>query len=180
MKKLYFVRHGLSELNKLNVMSGDSDTPLTEEGHAQAKLAGQKAKEQGLAFDLIISSPLQRAYHTAQHIADAVGYPHDGIEVNDLFKERYYGSLEGVAKAEINQGYFHDESAIDSDPGVEPFEDFLKRVRQCLDYLKSLNDETVLVVSHGAFGRALYRAVHNLSYTRRKILYDNADIQRFI
>jgi broad specificity phosphatase PhoE len=181
MKQLYFIRHGLSEMNKQNVLSGRSDTPLAEEGHEQARTAGHRASEQGLVFDVIVSSPLQRAHHTARHIAAAVGYPHDEIELNDLFQERGYGSLEGYdPRTKLGADYFTDESVIDHHLGAETLQALQSRADQALAYLNSLEHGTVLVVAHGAFGRALYRSLNQLPITVRDIHYQNAEIVRFL
>lgn len=136
MKQLYFIRHGLSELNVQGAMAGHTDTPLVLEGHEQAKRAGKKAKEADLSFDIIISSPLQRAHHTAQHIAAAIDYPQEKIELNDLFKERGYGQLEGAdAKTALVADYFNDESVIDHLAGVETLQELQQRADRALRLL---------------------------------------------
>ena len=182
MKYLYFVRHGLSEMNKQNQWSGHTDSPLSPEGHEQAKNAGLTAKQQGLYFDLIVTSPLQRAHHTAKHIATHLGYPHENIMVNDLFKERHFGSLEGTNALSLLIGarYLLDESSIDKHEGVETLIELQKRANKAFQYLQSLEHDTVLVVSHGAFGRALYRSAHNLPLTKRRMRYNNAEIVKFL
>ncbi len=180
MKQLYFIRHGLSELNKVNAMAGHTDTPLTEEGHQQAKLAGKKARERGMSFDIIVSSPLQRAHHTAAHVAKAIDYPQEKIEVNKLFKERNFGSIEGKPADKIGVDYFADESAIDHLPEVETLQQLQRRANRALAYLHELGHDTVLVVAHGSFGRALYRAVKGLPITERDIRYQNAEFIRFL
>ncbi|MGI9027706.1 MAG: histidine phosphatase family protein [Candidatus Saccharimonadales bacterium] len=181
MQHLYFIRHGLSEMNTQGAWSGHSDTPLTDEGHEQAKLAGKLAKKEGLAFDIIISSPLQRAHHTAKHVAAHVDYPHEKIVLSELFKERNYGVLEGQsAKTEIGQKHVIDESYIDVHPNVESLQQMQDRAYRALEHLRSLDHETILVVSHGSFGRALYRAVNDLPITERNIRYANARLVKFI
>lgn len=181
MNQLYFMRHGVSEMNKLKRWSGHIDTPLAPEGHEQAKKAGLQAKGQGLYFDVIVSSPLQRAHHTAQHIATHIDYPHEKIIVHDLFKERYFGSLEGTPAFTLGTAkYLLDESAIDSQGDAESLESLQKRADKAFLYLQSLDNDAILVVAHGAFGRALYRSVHNLPLTKRNIRYKNAEIVRFI
>ena len=181
MKQLYFVRHGESEFNLANKFAGTSDTVLTEKGHKQAKQAGKDIQQQGMSFDIIVSSPLKRAQHTARHIASATGYPRAKIELNPLFQERHYGSLEGMnAKTVLGARHFFDESAIDDHEEVETLQDFQQRATRALEYLRSLDHETVLVVAHGAFGRALYRAINDLPITERDIRYKNAELVKFI
>ena len=56
--KIYFVRHGKTEWNKLKKMQGSADIPLNEEGIEQA----YKTKEliSNIEFDCAICSPLTR------------------------------------------------------------------------------------------------------------------------
>ena len=44
MTHLYFVRHGLSQLNKERRVAGITETPLTKEGKLQAKITGENQK----------------------------------------------------------------------------------------------------------------------------------------
>lgn len=147
MKKLYFIRHGLSEANKAGIWSGQSETDLSSEGRAQAKAAGLKAKD--LAIDLIVSSPLGRARQTAEIIAGEIGYPKKKIVFSDLLKERSWGDLEGTPHSSA------DGLDLDSVPNVETAPALLARAEQALKYLESLPAEHILVVSHGTIGRAL-------------------------
>ena len=57
---IYFVRHGETEYNVLNLMQGHKDIPLNENGIHQAKIARDELKD--LKIDEIYSSPLIRAY----------------------------------------------------------------------------------------------------------------------
>jgi probable phosphoglycerate mutase len=180
MKRLYFIRHGLSEFNKLHKWSGTSDTPLAPEGHNQAKAAGRNASEQGLAFDVVISSPLQRAHDTAKHVAHSVGYPTEEIILSDAVIERHYGALEGKRALREGVKYYLDESSIDHIENIETLEQLQVRADQFLQYLHSLDHDSILVVSHGAFGRALWRAVHKKPLTYRHKRFENAKLERFI
>ncbi|TGS36394.1 2,3-bisphosphoglycerate-dependent phosphoglycerate mutase, partial [bacterium M00.F.Ca.ET.180.01.1.1] len=58
---LVLVRHGQSEWNLKNLFTGWRDVDLTEQGHAEAKAAGQKLKARGLKFDIAFTSALSRA-----------------------------------------------------------------------------------------------------------------------
>lgn len=145
MKHLYFVRHGLSEMNKLGLFSGRTETPLAVEGIEQSHLSGQGARDLGI--DCIVTSPMKRAVDTANIIADEIGFKRGDILVNELFMERGLGPLEG-------QAYVPDMD-FETVAGVESDEAILERARLALDYLEMLPHDTILVVSHGALGRAL-------------------------
>jgi len=180
MKHLYFVRHGLSEANAARQWSGHTDHPLLPEGHEQAKRTAQLVKQQGLQFDIIVSSPLQRAHHTAQHIATAVNYPHENILLHEGFKERHFGELEGQHNQAAQDAYKLDESSLDVHKGVERFVDMQWRAQEMIDYLHTLPHDTILVVAHGSFGRALRRAVIKAPLHERGKSIDNAELVKFI
>lgn len=180
MKQLYFIRHGESTFNANHAWNGSSDMPLTTKGREQAKQAGQEAKEQGLVFDVIISSPLSRALDTAKLMASELDYPHDKIILNDRFIERDFGSLEGRRDLVAGTKYFIDESAIDPYDGVERLIDLQKRMDDFLAYLHTLPHDTVLVVGHGGAGRALRRAIRREPLSKRGKGLGNAELVRFI
>lgn len=151
MKHLYFVRHGLTEMNKARIRAGaGSETPLAPEGHEQARLAGMQAKK--LHIDHIISSPQKRAHHTAQIIAHEIGYPEEDIVLNSLFIERHFGELEGTPwVADMN---------IDGFADVETTDTLLHRMCMAYELLLTLPTDNILVVSHASTGRALRHVIH--------------------
>ena len=61
---LVLLRHGQSEWNLKNLFTGWKDPDLTETGVEEAKLAGQRLKARGLAFDTCFTSALTRAQVT--------------------------------------------------------------------------------------------------------------------
>lgn len=150
MKQLYFVRHGESELNARHIFAGQTDTLLSDRGEQQAAIAGAAA--QSLHFDLIVSSPLTRALKTAQIIAKAIGYPPDRIVINDIFKERSLGSLEGLSWEGVDEESTHVT-------GIETWEELLVRAQAGLEFLKSLDADTILLAGHGSYIRALQMAI---------------------
>jgi broad specificity phosphatase PhoE len=90
--KIILVRHGETEWNKVHrLQGGSSDTPLNELGKQQAENLALRLKTEEI--DAIYSSPLQRAWHTAQAIAR-----YHGLSVNILseLKEMSVGELEGA------------------------------------------------------------------------------------
>lgn len=183
VKHLYFVRHGLSEMNVQGVAAGSSDTPLTPKGETQVEAAGKWARDQGLVFDVILSSPLQRAYHTAQAIATHLDYPHENIIVHPDLRERHFGHLEGRTIHEFDitpKKIVDDVFAFDHIPDIEKITDLQYRANQTFNYLKKLPHESVLVVSHGAFGRALWRTVNNVPIHDFGQQFDNAVIIKLI
>jgi uncharacterized phosphatase len=174
MKRLYFIRHGLSQGNIDGVWSGTIDTPLSPLGKKQAKEAGQKAK--GLRIDYIISSPLSRAHDTAKIVAKEIGCLADKIHINELFIERHFGELEGKPWApDLN---------LDGITDIETVDTLLERARLALEYIKTLPEENILIVSHGCFGRAIISNIpgekfHNHNPPKTALL-PNAEVIRWI
>jgi broad specificity phosphatase PhoE len=170
MKHLFYVRHGETEMNVAHLLSGAIETPLTEHGRQQAMAIGKEIRERLPKVDLIISSPYDRAYQTAVLIADQIGYPVDAIEKNPLFVERTYGVLEGTSNAHFMQpGNYHELDAVE---GAETIEALQERAVRAFDYLTSLKQDTILVVAHNAFGRALRRAAHHQPYTQEYAAFE--------
>lgn len=66
-----FVRHGESEANKLNIIQGHSDSPLSEAGTEHAHAAGRWLKD--TKINLLFTSPLSRSHETAKVIAEETG-----------------------------------------------------------------------------------------------------------
>jgi broad specificity phosphatase PhoE len=170
MKHLYFVRHGESQLGKQGLWAGSTDSPLSDEGRQQAIQAGQDAIK--LHIDYIISSDMSRAYDTAAAIADAVDYPRQKIEVNKLVRERNYGSLEATP---WNPNY-----DVDSVPDAESRESILGRAREFAAYLRTIEADTILVVSHGGFGRALRHVLHDAIPFDKNHRFENAKIVKLL
>ena len=61
---LYIIRHGETAWNVMRKIQGAVDIPLNEKGIRLAKITGERLKD--VPFDRAISSPLQRAYKTAE------------------------------------------------------------------------------------------------------------------
>ena len=87
--KLYFVRHGETDMNARNMFYGWYDADINEKGISQAEELREAFKD--IPIDAIYSSNLKRAYHTAEIIAD--GRP---IETTSDIRELYYGKWENV------------------------------------------------------------------------------------
>lgn len=64
--KIYILRHGQTEWNKVKRLQGITDISLNENGEQLAYRTGVAMGEQGIRFDACISSPLKRAERTAR------------------------------------------------------------------------------------------------------------------
>lgn len=150
--KLYFVRHGQSEGNRLSLHQTDT-TPLSELGQQQAVLMGARFKT--IAIDVIISSPMTRAYATAEEISKVSGKT---IVTSELLVERKRPTeleyrpmrdLEVVAIKDTCKEHWDDPSFHYADE--ENFFDLRERAEKFLVYIKSRQEKSIAVVSHGDF-----------------------------
>ncbi len=100
MTTLVMIRHGQSQWNLENRFTGWHDVPLTEQGVAEARKAGQLLREGGYSFDRAYTSVLRRAIRTlwlCLEEMDRMWIPETKAwELN----ERHYGALQGLNKAE--------------------------------------------------------------------------------
>src|SRR4051812_48009737 len=90
MTTFYICRHGQTENNKNRRLSGWIDTPLTNEGVANAQASAAKLRV--IHLDTIISSDLGRAFTTAYIIARELGFAGE-IERTAGLREVNYGEL---------------------------------------------------------------------------------------
>lgn len=68
--ELYLIRHGIAA-QRGDEYPDDSKRPLTSRGIARLKKQAKALEDLGIAFDLIITSPLVRARQTADVIAES-------------------------------------------------------------------------------------------------------------
>ncbi|MGN0255071.1 MAG: histidine phosphatase family protein [Chordicoccus sp.] len=64
--ELYILRHGTTEWNEKHLLQGRSDIPLDESGRRLAAEVGEELSRRHITFDRCYSSPLKRAYETAE------------------------------------------------------------------------------------------------------------------
>jgi probable phosphoglycerate mutase len=92
--EVVLVRHGETEWARLGRHTGRTDIPLTEEGRAQAELAGRRLA--GREFALVLTSPLSRAADTCRLAGFAAH-----CETTDDLLEWDYGEYEGRRTVDI-------------------------------------------------------------------------------
>ena len=80
--RLYLVRHAEAVPRGTPGFSDDAKRPLTEEGHIQARLAGEALKLLRITPDLLLSSPYLRALQTAEHLSQV--FSHKPLPVKEM------------------------------------------------------------------------------------------------
>ncbi len=175
MALLVLLRHGESQWNLENRFTGWIDVPLTENGRAEARRAGETLR--GVRFDCAYTSELQRANETLAIVLEVIGQQNLSIERDRALNERHYGDLQGLNKAETAkkfgdaQVHIWRRSYDIAPPGGESLKDTAARALPYFDR-KIVPDLTagknVLVAAHGNSLRAIVMQLDHL--TREQVL----------
>ena len=174
---LYLVRHGQSVPNLENRHSGWTQLPLTAQGLADARRAGQQLR--GISFDRIYSSDLRRAIQTAQ-----TALP--GCEPTQLplLRERNVGVLTERyipdCYAEYGDKYVQCRTTMDFTPfSGENAEHLRARAAEFLHLLESDPCENAVAFTHAGFISALLETVLDVRLDLARIRIPNACVIRF-
>ena len=151
--RILLVRHGQSTWNADGRWQGTEDPPLSTLGVRQARIAADVLG----TFDVIATSPLQRALTTATTIAEASGTGPVLVEAD--LAERHAGGFQGLTRAEIRERYpgYLDQGRVP--PGWEPDEEVSTRSSGALARIAGMvgGGGTALVVTHGGVISCLER-----------------------
>ncbi|MDD3795348.1 MAG: histidine phosphatase family protein [Lachnospiraceae bacterium] len=160
--KLYIIRHGETQWNKLGLLQGQTDISLNENGKKLAVETGGSLRE--VPFSGVISSPLGRALETARLVT---GDRNISIVTDERIQEISFGSLEGrpvknsgdpETTRKMQQFFLHPEQ-YEAPEGGESIEQLLERTGDFLTWLAGNPDyhaeDTLLISTHGAASRAL-------------------------
>ena len=165
--KLYILRHGETDWNKKRLLQGKSNVPLNEKGRKLAKASAEGMKD--IPFDLVFSSPLDRAKETAQLVLGGRELP---FVLDQRIEEIGFGVMEGQAwrKTEDFQGdeniycFFNHPDQYVPPAGAASLTDLAKR---CSDFMKDichrpeLEEKTILIATHGAATRGLLNSLRD-------------------
>lgn len=149
MTTLYLVRHGETVDNAHQIMQGQTQGELNENGIRQAEEVSRELE--GVALDAIIASDLKRAIDTATIIAK----PHQ-LEVitTPLLRERDWGDFTGRFIPSLKGEAWPDN--------VETLEALLSRADEFIAYVKeAYPGKKVLAVGHGIINKAIQAVYHD-------------------
>lgn len=195
MAKLFLLRHAKSQWNLDNRFAGWVDNPLSKEGRLQAQEAGKRLMAEKI--DIAYTSPLMRNMETTARVFETISeirYPlflHlDGgrmqswgnftttdqksvpVYVSEKLNERYYGSIQGLDKAETIKKYGEQlvhlwrRGYSDKPPGGESLKDTYKRAvpffKKYIEKDLILGKNVLVVASHNSL-RALVKYMEAIS-----------------
>ena len=151
MTTLYLVRHGETVDNVNQIMQGQTQGELTENGIRQAQQVCEDFKD--VPLDVVIASDLKRSVDTARIIAE----PHHlQVVTTPLLRERDWGGFTGRFIPDLKGEVWPDD--------VETLENLLSRAGEFIAYVKkTCPEKKVLAVGHGIINKAIQAVYHGKS-----------------
>jgi probable phosphoglycerate mutase len=164
------VRHGETAWNAQGRIQGHLDSPLNEEGLAQALLLGERlARER---FDAIYCSDLGRVLQTIQPLLDRTGA---AVIRHEHLRERHLGVFQGLTTEECREKFpgdyarFHARDPEHAVPQGESIREVYARVSSFfVEAAARHRGRSLLIVTHGGILDALYRFVTGMPLDRRR------------
>ena len=172
-RRLWLVRHGLTDWNTQHRFCGHSDIPLSAQGRVQATWLAEQLQKETIAA--LYASDLVRARETAENIANKRTSP---VQIRELaaWREIDFGDWEGLTYAQIEEqfkdqlGFFTDPEHY-SPPNGESLAHMQQRVKDALsaivysDVSPAAGD--VVIVSHGGPLRILLCSILGMPIQRQ-------------
>lgn len=151
MNDIVLMRHAQTNANKNFIVQGRMDNPLNEDGIRQAFRTGQYFAENEVKFDMVISSPLKRAFVTAEQVNKGMMIKRPIVLDKGLI-ERNFGDYDGK---EVNDDYY---ALINRGlvPNMETNEELVKRVTEAIkDICVKYPNKKLLIVTHSHVIKAI-------------------------
>jgi 2,3-bisphosphoglycerate-dependent phosphoglycerate mutase len=180
---LFALRHGRTAWNAAARVQGHTDVPLDATGRWQAERLAEAL--QGEPIAALYSSDLQRAWHTAQPLAQRAGLP---LRADVRLRERAFGRFEGHTHADIEATWPEEAQRWRRrEPGFQPgggeaLTTFYARCVAVASELAAAHPgQTIALVAHGGVLDCLYRAAVGVALDApRSWQLGNASINRLL
>ncbi|HLD70545.1 MAG TPA: histidine phosphatase family protein [Negativicutes bacterium] len=194
MAKLFLLRHLKSQWNKDDRFAGWVDNPLSDEGRAQA--AGIADQLRGQQIDVAYCNALIRCTETVLRVYEKIdgkyplflhidggnmqewgNYTGNGMGevpfyVSEKLNERYYGSVQGLNKAQCKKEYGEDVvqqwrraykvAPPEGESGEDTFNRVLPFYQQYIEKDLKAGKNVLVVASHNSL-RAIAKHIENIS-----------------
>jgi broad specificity phosphatase PhoE len=163
MTEIILARHGETEWNVQEVFRGRVDVKLNETGLRQAELLAEYLS--GVKIDAIYSSPLKRAFRTAEIIAS----PHKlKVEIAAGLIDFDYGKWQGLPHQEVKRRYkklylqWLKNPHLVQMPDGESLNDVRERALGVVKEAVTKHQENIALVSHRVVNKVLICALLGL------------------
>lgn len=168
---IYIVRHGQTEENINNFYYGKLDVPLNQNGELQLKISSEKLKD--VEFGKIFVSSRKRTQESCKIICkNSILNQGKKYIIDDRINEMDFGVFEGKSFQDIEKLYPREYESWGKDwknfsiPEGESYQDFFIRIKSFLDYILTLKEDNILIVTHGGVIKTLYCCIldNNLDF----------------
>jgi len=165
---IIFLRHAQAENNTKRILAGRTEgVPLTKTGIEQAERISEYLNP--LDITAIYSSPIERAKHTAEIVANAFDQDTVGVELDERLTEIDMGKFTRMNYDDMFAKYgkiflkFYENDPVIAEHEVETFPDVQKRILDMVDHvLKKHKNENVILVTHMDPIKSMLAKVMNL------------------
>lgn len=154
-RELYLIRHGETLFNVQHKTQGWCDSPLTERGIEQCRIAGKTLAARGLTFDSFYSSTSERCSDTLELVMEAAWGQVFPYERRKGLKEHNFGAFE--AKDQFLEIFPHGD--FYANYGGETEDEALSRYISAVDAMMAESTGRVLACTHGGVNIMLFRAL---------------------
>ena len=164
MTTLYLVRHGETVDNVRQIMQGQTQGELTDNGLKQAREVCQQLKD--IPLTAVVASDLKRAVDTAVVIAK----PHQlQVTTTPLLRERDWGRFTGRYIPSLKGEAWPDD--------IETLENLLSRAGDFIAYIKdTYPGKKVVAVGHGIINKAIQAVYYGKSMSEIQKMF-NAEVR---
>lgn len=145
--EVWLVRHGQTEWSRDGKHTSSTDLPLTPAGEEAARTLADRLG--GVDFDMVLSSPRQRAHVTAR----LAGF-HD-VRIDDDLREWEYGDDEGISTATIREERSGWLIWRDGPKNGETTHEVGARADRLVARLRAEAASRILLFGHGHFSRVM-------------------------
>jgi probable phosphoglycerate mutase len=166
--RIWFIRHGETEYNRVGRLQGQQDIPLNPKGREQANAIGRTLRKRaGVELDRLEAahafeaSPLGRTRETMQLARAAMGFPPADYALRDDLKELTFGDWEGLTWPEVEARYPERAAERAKDkwtftpPKGESYAALALRLTPWVEGLR----QDMFVSSHGGVARTLMQLI---------------------
>ena len=163
--KLYLIRHGETDWNKVRRLQGSSDISLNACGRKLAELTRDGLKQ--IPFDAAYSSPLDRAAETGKIILKGRNL---SLHMDSRLAEVDFGEYEGIREQELRDrqdpfmDFFDNPENFRKKGGAENHRDVINRAVAFLEDVVLPAEEKykhMVIFSHGAWIHALLTKLYH-------------------
>ncbi len=164
--KVYLLRHGQTEWNVMKKWQGNTDIELNSMGISQAENVAKRFENRKVSK--IYASNLSRAKKTAEVIREKAFNNEVEFFIENDLAEIKLGEWEGLTYEDVSTKFeehykkWSTSEDVEVGFGVENYYQLQQRAFNIFTKICSENSEDILIVSHGAWIKALVCKILNL------------------